>query len=295
MFEIDFRLDHSGAGHTESTAINLEADLARGLRDKEFTLHYQPICSILNGRVAGVEALLRWRNSRGGPIAPNTYIPVAERTGQIHDLGRWALNTACEQLAKWDRENLVLPFVSVNVSPAQMLDAAFIGYVDDAISAAGIEGTRVVLEITEGLRIHDIGHTSRVFDALRGRGIGLAVDDFGTGHSSLIYLQALPLSKIKIDRSFVANLPSSRADSAIVRALVGLARELDLGLVAEGVENEAQRMRLAELGCEYVQGWLTCKPISAEELARRFAARTLWIEDVPNLLTVAHDRFLKGH
>ncbi|MEW6343123.1 MAG: EAL domain-containing protein [Pseudomonadota bacterium] len=295
MLEIDYGVDHPGAGHKTSAAVSLEMDLARGLREGEFTLHYQPICSILNDRVVGVEALLRWKNASYGPMSPATYIPVAERTGLIHDLGRWALSTACEQLAKWDREDLVFPFVSVNVSPEQLQDAAFIGYVDEAIAAAGIEATRVVLEITEGLRIQDIGHTRRVFEALRGRGIGVAVDDFGTGYSSLTYLQVLPLSKIKIDRSFVANLPSSRNDAAIVQALIGLARALDLDLVAEGVETEAQRARLAELGCEYVQGWLMCKPISADEVARRFAARTLWMEDLPDLLTFAHDRILKGH
>jgi diguanylate cyclase len=227
-------------------------------------------------------------------MSPATYIPIAERTGLIHVLGRWVLSTACEQLATWDREDVVLPFVSVNVSPEQLQDSAFIGYVDEAIAAAGIEAPRVVLEITEGLRIHDIGQTRRVFEALRERGIGVAVDDFGTGYSSLTYLQVLPLSKIKVDRSFVANLPSSRNDTAIVQALIGLARALDLDLVAEGVETEAQRARLAELGCEYIQGWLTCKPISAGEVARRFAERTLWMEDIPDLLTFAHDRILKG-
>jgi diguanylate cyclase len=284
MHDIDFGADHPGVSHPKRAAGDLERDLARGLREGELTLHYQPICSILSDGVVGLEALLRWKHPSYAQTSPATYISVAERTGLINDLGRWVLNTACKQLAKWDREGLVLPFVSVNISPEQLQDAAFIGYADEAISEAGIEATRVVLEITEGLRIHDIGHIRRVLEELRGRGFGVAVDDFGTGYASLTYLQVLPLSKIKIDRSFVTNLPSSRNDTAVVEALIGLARTLGLDLVAEGVETEAQRARLAELGCEYVQGWLTGKPISAAELAQRFAAGTLWMEDIPDLL-----------
>jgi EAL domain-containing protein (putative c-di-GMP-specific phosphodiesterase class I) len=293
MLELDLGVDHSGT--VKSAAVNVEADLARGLRGGEFTLHYQPICGILDGRVVGVEALLRWENAMYGRMTPATYIPVAERSGLIHDLGRWVLSAACEQLASWDRDDLVFPFVSVNVSPVQLQGTAFIDYVDEAIAAAGIEATRVVLEITEGLRIGHIGHARKILEALRSRGVGVAVDDFGTGYSSLTYLQVLPLSKIKIDRSFVANLPSPRNDAAIVQALIGLAHALDLDVVAEGVETEAQRARRVELGCEYIQGWLTCKPTSADELTRRLAARTLWMEDIPDLLTIGHGRALKGH
>jgi EAL domain-containing protein (putative c-di-GMP-specific phosphodiesterase class I) len=268
MLDTSLGVEHLGVGHMDRGS-PLEADLAKGLRNDEFALHYQPICSSRSGHVVGVEALLRWSSERNGPVGPSTFIPLAERTGLIHDLGRWVLEAACTQLAKWDREGLVFPFVSVNVSPEQLQDPAFVHYVIETITANRIAASRIELEITEGLRIHDMGRIKT------GRGIRIVVDDFGTGYSGLTYLQSLPLSKLKIDRTFIANLPSSRNDAAIVSALVGLARSLDLELVAEGVENEAQRAMLAELGCDYVQGWLNCKPVPADELTRRFAAHTL--------------------
>jgi len=268
-------VDHPSVSHTEVDSPNLETDLARGLRTGEFTLHYQPICSSRSGCVVGIEALLRWSSARSGPVPPSIFIPVAERTGLIHDLGRWVLDAACDQLVKWDREGLVFPFVSVNVSPEQLKNPAFASYVNEAITRSQVEATRVELEITEGLRIHDTGRIKTIFETLRSQGIRMVVDDFGVGYSSLTYLQVLPLSKLKIDQTFVVNLPSSRNDAAIVKALVGLARSLDLELVAEGVEFEAQREILTELGCEYIQGWLTCKPMPAEDLRQRFAEGTL--------------------
>jgi diguanylate cyclase len=215
-------------------------DYARG----NSTLHYQPICSSRDGCVVGIEALCRWGNARNGFLSPAAFIPVCERTGLIHDLGRWALDAACAQLAQWDREGLVFPFVSVNVSPKQLQNPAFVRYVDEALAASQIDGSRIELEITEGVRIDDTDHVKKTFRALRSLGVRMAIDDFGTGYFSLTYLQGLPFSKLKIDRTFVANLPSSRNDVAIVTALVGLARSLDLALVAEGVETQAQRALL---------------------------------------------------
>jgi EAL domain-containing protein (putative c-di-GMP-specific phosphodiesterase class I) len=276
MLEYDFGVDHpSVVGHTESGSASLEADLARGLREGQFTLHYQPICSSRNGCVLGIEALCRWGNARNGPLSPAAFIPVCERTGLIHDLGRWALHAACAQLAQWDREGLVFPFMSVNVSPKQLQNPAFVRYVDEALAASQIDGSRIELEITEGLPVHDTDQVTKIFKALRSLGIRMAIDDFGTGYSSLTYLQALPFSKLKIDRTFVANLPSSRNDVAIVTALVGLARSLDLALVAEGVETQAQRALLQEMGCDQIQGWLMSKALPADELARCFASQAL--------------------
>jgi EAL domain-containing protein (putative c-di-GMP-specific phosphodiesterase class I) len=165
--------------------------------------------------------------------------------------------------------------VAVNVSPQQFRDPRFKDSVHEAIELTGIDPRRLVFEITESLLMHDPAHAKGLLEELTAMGIRFAVDDFGTGYSSLAYLQRFPLAKLKIDRSFVENLLTSRNDQAIVSAVVGLAQTLDLELVAEGVETEAQRTLLTEMGCDHIQGWLVCKALPSEELAQRFEARTL--------------------
>jgi len=264
-------------GHS-AVAAELERDLEDALHGgacAEFSLDYQPITSSRTGCVVGVEALLRWHSVRRGFVSPTVFIPAAERSGLIHELGRWVLESACRQIAAWDLRGLSFPYVAVNVSPEQIRAPGFVREVDEAIASRQIDGSRLVLEITEGLRIQDTGYTKALFDALRGRGIGMALDDFGTGYSSLAYVQTLPLTKLKIDRSFVTNLPSSRKDAAIVGALVNLARTLNIELVAEGVETEAQRTLLTEMGCDQIQGWLVSKALPPDELALCFASRAL--------------------
>jgi len=183
------------------------------------------------------------------------------------------------QLVQWDAQGISLQYVAVNVSPQQFRDARFIQNVRDALSLTGVKADRLVFEITESLLMQDPAHAKVLLEQLTAIGIRFAIDDFGTGYSSLAYLQRFPLAKLKIDRSFVENLLTSRNDQAIVSAVVGLAQTLELELVAEGVETEAQRELLTAMGCGHIQGWLVCKALPSDELAKRFEDRVLRLHE----------------
>ncbi|TKC86769.1 EAL domain-containing protein [Trinickia terrae] len=263
----------------DAERLKLEADLYDGVRNGEFSLHFQPITSSTTRGVVGVEALIRWHHPVHGLVPPSTFIPLAESIGLINYLGNWVLKIACMQLVQWDAQGIPLQYVAVNVSAQQFRDPRFTQSVRDAIELTGLDPRRVVFEITESLLMHDPAHAKVLLEELTGIGIRFAVDDFGTGYSSLAYLQRFPLAKLKIDRSFVENLLTSRNDQAIVSAVVGLAQTLDLELVAEGVETEAQRALLTEMGCDHIQGWLVCKALPSEELARRFETKALVLHE----------------
>ncbi|WP_244815665.1 bifunctional diguanylate cyclase/phosphodiesterase [Caballeronia sp. Lep1P3] len=259
----------------DAERLKLEADLYEAVRNGEFSLYFQPITKIRTSGVVGVEALMRWTHPVHGLVPPSTFIPLAESIGLINYLGNWVLKVACMQLVQWDAIGIRLDYVSVNVSPQQFRDKRFTAAVKEAIALTGIDAKRLVFEITESLLMQDPEEATRLLQTLRALGIRFAVDDFGTGYSSLAYLQRFPLSKLKIDRSFVENLITSRNNRAIVGAVVGLAQSLGLELVAEGVETEAQRDLLAELGCDHIQGWLVSHALPSDELARSFQSSSL--------------------
>ncbi len=263
----------------DAERLKLEADLYDGVRNGEFSLHFQPITSSRTGGVVGVEALIRWHHPVHGFVPPSTFIPLAESIGLINYLGNWVLKIACMQLVQWDTQGISLQYVAVNVSPQQFRDARFIQNVRDALSLTGVKADRLVFEITESLLMQDPAHAKVLLEQLTAIGIRFAIDDFGTGYSSLAYLQRFPLAKLKIDRSFVENLLTSRNDQAIVSAVVGLAQTLELELVAEGVETEAQRELLTAMGCGHIQGWLVCKALPSDELAKRFEDRVLRLHE----------------
>jgi diguanylate cyclase (GGDEF)-like protein len=258
--------------------LKLEAELYDGVRNGEFSLHYQPIADIASLGVVGVEALMRWHHPTRGLVPPSTFIPLAESVGLISYLGGWALKTACMQLALWDSLEMRLEYMAVNVSAQQFREPAFASTVRETLQLTGVAPSRLVLEITESVLMHDPQHARTLLEELAEIGIRFAVDDFGTGYSSLAYLQRFPLTELKIDRSFIENLSESRNDQAIVTAVAALAHTLNLRLVAEGVETEAQRALLIQLGCGHIQGWLLCKALPANELADRFASRELAID-----------------
>ncbi len=264
----------------DAERLKLEADLYEGVRNGEFSLHFQPITHSVSGGVVGVEALIRWQHPVHGLLPPTTFIPLAESIGLINYLGNWVLKAACMQLMQWDREGIALEYMAVNVSPQQFRDKRFTQYVQEALELTGIDPKRLVFEITESLLMHDPEEATRLLEALAALGIRFAIDDFGTGYSSLSYLQRFPLSKLKIDRSFVENLITSRNNRAIVTAVVGLAQSLGLELVAEGVETVAQRDMLIEMGVDQIQGWLISKALPAPELERRFGEKTLFLQPV---------------
>ena len=265
----------------DAQRLKLESDLYDGVRNGEFSLHFQPITSGATRGVVGVEALIRWQHPLHGLVSPSTFIPLAESVGLINYLGNWVLKAACMQLMQWDEQGISLQYVAVNVSPQQFRNPRFKDSVEEAITLTGVDPSRLVFEITESVLMHDPQHARVLLEELSALGIRFAVDDFGTGYSSLAYLQRFPLSKLKIDRSFVENLLTSRNDQAIINAVVGLARTLNLEIVAEGVETQAQCELLTMMGCDHIQGWLVCKALPSGELAQRFAAGTLRVHAAP--------------
>ncbi len=270
----------TAADPTDAERLKLESDLYDGVRNGEFSLHFQPITESSTGAVAGVEALIRWQHPVLGLVPPSTFIPLAESIGLIHYLGNWVLKAACMQMVAWDAQGIALQYVAVNVSPQQFRDPRFVQGVREAIALTGLSPHRIVLEITESVLMHDPARAKLLLEEIASLGIRFAVDDFGTGYSSLAYLQRFPLARLKIDRSFVENLLTSRNDRAIVSAVVGLAQTLDLELVAEGVETEAQRALLTEMGCNHIQGWLVCHALPSDELTRRFEDRVLHLREL---------------
>jgi predicted signal transduction protein with EAL and GGDEF domain len=248
-----------------SARVELEADLRNGLQRQEFCLYYQRQTDI-NGRTIGAEALVRWHHPRRRFVLPARFIPLAEETGLILQLGQWVLETACEQLVKWagnhETSHLTL---AVNVSARQFRQPAFVEQVLGAIDRTGANPKRLKLELTESLLVADVQGTVDRMNALKAKGIGFALDDFGTGYSSLSYLKRLPLDQLKIDESFVRDVLTNSNDAAIARTIVGLGHTLGLDVIAEGVETQSQRDFLAQNGCRSYQGYLFGRPVAAED------------------------------
>ncbi len=243
-----------------------EDGLARDLRDAigtdQLTLAFQPIASIRSGAVLGAEALLRWTHPERGPVGPNEFIPVAEACGLILPLGRWVLQEACRVAAGWpvERDPLI---VHVNISPVQLRDEGLVDDVGDALVSSGLPASQLCLELTESGVFDDLDVAAKRILSLNDLGVSVVLDDFGTGHSSLQWLQRLPVSALKIDRSFVSGIDSRPVDLAIVQATLGLATLLGLDTVAEGVETTDQLAVLREQGCTSIQGYLLLRPVPA--------------------------------
>ncbi|WP_029308790.1 putative bifunctional diguanylate cyclase/phosphodiesterase [Cupriavidus metallidurans] len=253
--ELDRRLDEQ---------FQIEQSMFEAVQNGEFLLHYQPIVWPGSGEVCAVEALMRWEHA-GRDIRPDVFIPVAEKNGLIKHLGAWALRCACAQLAAWDALGIHVGHMSVNVSAVQFLHPGFFDSVRNAIQESGIGADRLLLEITESALMTDPKAAEELLLSLRALGIRFAVDDFGTGYSSLSYLRRFPLSALKVDRSFVADMVDSPHARTIVSAVLSLARELGLVAIAEGVETDAQNKLLAAQGCYLVQGWRFARAVAAAD------------------------------
>jgi diguanylate cyclase (GGDEF)-like protein len=257
--------------------LELESDLRSALERHELRVHYQPIVKLADAEVVGFEALVRWQHPTRGLVAPLAFIPLAEETGLIVPLGKWVLETACRQAAKWHRSRtdaLARPlFVSVNLSARQFIQADLVEDVAAILAETGLDAGALELEITESVLMDQSDAGVRTLRRLRALGVRLVLDDFGTGYSSLSYLKHLPLDTIKIDRSFVAGIDET-ADRSIVEAVVALAHGLGIGVVAEGIETQRQVERLLELGCELGQGYLFSHPVPAARTARLLRAPT---------------------
>jgi diguanylate cyclase (GGDEF)-like protein len=230
----------------------LELDLRQAIAEGGFEVHYQPLVSLHDDKVTGCEALLRWRHPVRGMISPADFIPIAEETGLINQLGEWVLTTACTEAATWPDHTRI----AVNVSPVQFRNHALALKVVAALAASGLPASRLELEITEAVLVHDDEAALAILHQLRAIGVRIALDDFGTGYSSLSYLQRFPFDKIKIDRCFVKDIIESEGSSTIVQAVVNIANVRNMTTTAEGVETEPQRMMLRALGCTDMQGYL---------------------------------------
>jgi diguanylate cyclase (GGDEF)-like protein len=268
-----------GRGTVVSFASEMEAELherrfirrelARALASQSFDVHYQPIVRADGGAMSGVEALLRWKHPTRGFISPAVFVPVAEEAGLMDRLGEFALRRAIADATGWPDL-----YVSVNLSPVQVRDRAFVDVVSTILRDTGFEPSRLVLEITESVLIENPDETTGRLEQLRSLGVQLALDDFGSGYSSLSYLQKLPFDKLKVDRNFVTALDRSANGGAIIQAIVALGRALGMGIVIEGVETEEQRVLLRLAGCNEMQGYLFSRPVAREEIGRLLQQRT---------------------
>ncbi|WP_324739754.1 EAL domain-containing protein [Tsuneonella sp. CC-YZS046] len=241
---------------------DLELDLRAAITRGEMQLHYQPLMDVQSGEIAGYEALLRWNHTTHGMIEPGIFIPIAEETGQIVQIGAWVLREAVMEAATWP-DHL---FVSVNLSPAQIKDEGLLNTIIGALASAGLAPNRLELEITETLLMQDSEENLAILHKIRSLGVNISLDDFGTGYSSLNYLRSFPFDKIKIDRCFVSDIMEREDNEAIVQAVVGLANKLNMRTTAEGVENEEQFARLRDNGCQQVQGFLFSHAKPANQL-----------------------------
>lgn len=258
-------------GHLMAEKILLHDRLKLALAYGGLALHYQPQVEVASGRMCAVEALLRWHDPQLGDVPPYRFIPVAEATGLILQLGAWVLDTACRQAALWSQAGIALR-VAVNLSAQQLHQADLVEQLARSLQTYGTPPALVELEVTESEAMADPEHARDVLGRIQALGVGVALDDFGTGHSSLGYLKHLPVSRIKIDREFIRPVTDSRADATLVEAVIALAHRLGLEVVAEGVETVEQLRLLEREGCEVYQGWLYSKAIPASDVEQLYSA-----------------------
>jgi EAL domain-containing protein (putative c-di-GMP-specific phosphodiesterase class I) len=252
-------------------------ELRYAIERKQLYLHYQPTVSLKQGRVVGVEALLRWRHPKYGLVPTDQFIPLAEQTGLIKPLTEMVVDTALEQCRAWQREGINLS-VSVNLSARSLHDPTFTDQIDKRLLEYGVSPRLLEMEITESAIMADPDRAMEILSSLSIMGVRLAIDDFGVGHSSLTYLKKLPVHEIKIDKSFVLNMAEDPDDVMIARSIIDLGHNQGLKVVAEGVQSQPTLDKLIELGCDLVQGYFISRPIPADELTR-------WVTTSPWTIT----------
>lgn len=245
--------------------VRLEVDIRRGLNNEEFEVYYQPQIELATGRMAGAEALVRWNHPEMGLVSPAQFIPVAEQSGQIVELGDYVLRHACRQWIAWQANGLTLETLAVNLSGRQLTDSAFVERVDTILRETGVPPSHIELEVTEGYLMREVESSIKILRKLRELGVTLSIDDFGTGYSSLSYLKRLPVTRLKIDQSFVRDIPKNQDDEAIAKAVIALGHSMNLEIIAEGVETDAQRAFMMQERCDQAQGYLFSRPVPADE------------------------------
>ena len=256
-------------------SLALEADLHRALEREELLLHFQPQVSLQSGCIVGVEALVRWQHPEIGLVSPGKFIPLAEENGLIETIGLWVLRCACKQAKTWQNEGLVPFRMAVNLSERQLRNSGIALEVRDILEKTGLDPCYLELELTESSVMKHAQQALTTLNMLRDLGVTIAIDDFGTGYSSLSYLKLFPVDRLKIDRSFIRDIPHDVNDVAIARTIVTLGHSLNLSVVAEGIETPAQRELLTSIGCDEMQGFLYCQPLTADELLPMLTTQTL--------------------
>jgi EAL domain-containing protein (putative c-di-GMP-specific phosphodiesterase class I) len=247
--------------------LSIETNLRPALERKEFSLHYQAKLDVKTNVITGVEALLRWNNPYLGSIPPTQFIPVAEETGMIVPIGRWVMKTACAQNVAWQRQGLPTVCMAVNLSLRQLMDDNLLKDIRAALEDSGMAPNLLELEITESMIMYNPARVIAVLTNIKKMGVRLALDDFGTGYSSLAQIKHFPIDTLKVDRSFIRNLPEDSEDKAITEAIIAMGKTLSLTVVAEGVETQAQEDFLREHICDEMQGFYFSKPIAPDQFA----------------------------
>jgi diguanylate cyclase (GGDEF)-like protein/PAS domain S-box-containing protein len=270
------RVFRSSMNEASEYVLEMERDLRRGLREDQFAVHYQPQIDLATGRIVGVEALVRWNHPERGLLLPGDFLALAEETGVIVEIDEWVLETAARQLVDWHAAGYADLNVAVNLSAVHFANQGFLRKMRRVLDRTRADPTHLKIEITETVAMHQTRRTLRVLSTLKRMGIGVVIDDFGTGHASLTYLRRFPVDAIKIDRSFVNGIGRNSADETLVMAIVALAHSLDLDVIAEGVETDEQFEFLKNLragssperprGCDYFQGFLSSRAVPAEEI-----------------------------
>ena len=249
-----------------SAKLALTSALRTAVEDNQLSLHYQPFVDMQTGRIGGMEALLRWRHPGLGAVSPATFIPMAEQSGQIVAIGAWVLRQACHDMKAWQSSGLIVPPMSVNLSPLQFRDPELVNMVGGALRDHDLPPSQICLELTEGAVMDDVAYSEQVMRDLKGLGVRLSLDDFGTGYSSLSYLNRFPFDKVKIDQSFVRDIRSGTQNAVIAKVIISMSHGLGLRVIAEGVETEAQCDFMRRNACDEIQGYFFSRPVPGDQM-----------------------------
>jgi diguanylate cyclase (GGDEF)-like protein len=263
----NFQLYNNAMNSSALERLTMENHLRKALEQNELQLHYQPQQELDSGRIIAVEALLRWQNGELGNVPPDRFIPMAEDSGLIIPIGEWVLRTACTQLKAWQDTGVPVARMAVNISVRQFMYPGFIQLVQEVIEETGLNPESLELEITESLLMQDADGAIHLLNELKALGVQLAIDDFGTGYSSLSYLKRFPIDRLKVDKMFVREITTNTEDAAITRAVIAMANNMNLRVIAEGVETAEQLNYLAKEHCHEIQGYYLSRPVPANEIS----------------------------